>query len=252
MKRIWGALIGVLGVALLAAASSAAVTGSGDICNATGSGTSYTLTIGIHAGAPQQFGFAFGAKGASVTNANIEGTDGTLSTSSVPANTTGAWLTQTPLKDTTYTVTLVTNANASGSFTVVPVGPSSTYLAPFTCTIGHGVALPSAAFTPQRTFVYDAKSSTWHERVTVPGAGLLSAAQQVSANEVAAPKPLIESSKVTAHSAGTFALALRLTGAGKTALAAKGSIKVDLSITFLPKDGRSTTKTLAATLRAKA
>ena len=66
---------------------------SGDTCTATGTGNEYTLHITIPAGS-QQYGFAFGASGATVTNADIPGTDGSFSTQNLAPNTTGAWLTQ--------------------------------------------------------------------------------------------------------------------------------------------------------------
>ncbi len=81
-------------VALAGASMKAAP--SGDTCTASGSGPTYTLRISLPPGA-QQFGFAFGADGAAVTNAVIPGANGNFTTEGLAANTTGAWLSDAPL-----------------------------------------------------------------------------------------------------------------------------------------------------------
>ena len=58
------------------AAGRAAPVATGDTCVATGNGTAYTLNITIPSTAPQQFGFAFAARGAAVRNAVVPGSQG--------------------------------------------------------------------------------------------------------------------------------------------------------------------------------
>ena len=106
--------------ALGATASGRSLSTSGDTCTATGNGTAYTLNISIPSGAPQQFGFAFGASGASVTNANIGGASGQFSTVNLPTGSTGAWMTLTPMLPGSAVASLTTSAAVKGSFFVMP------------------------------------------------------------------------------------------------------------------------------------
>ena len=69
MSRLWALAASFLPAAVLAAGAASAIqAGSGDTCTTTGNGTEYTLHIAIPVGA-SQYGFAFGAPGATVTNA---------------------------------------------------------------------------------------------------------------------------------------------------------------------------------------
>ena len=254
MKRLVGTAIAVAGMsvaaAFMVATSGAAVqTPTGDTCTASGSGTAYTLSITLPPNAAQQGGFAFGAPGITVTNIKSS-TQGSFSTQNLSPSTTGEWLLAYPaVVGATVTASLTTSGPVTGSFTVVTaqVPPSGSF-APFLCEVSSGVA-SSNAFTASQQPSYDSANGTWHELVTVSGPGTVRAVQEIAANQVTMPKLLIDSSTVAAKSAGTFALTLRLTGDGKKALAASGLLKLKLSITFSPKDGRAANRVLSLTLR---
>ena len=225
---------------------------SGDTCTATGTGSEYTLHITIPAGS-QQYGFAFGAPGATVTNADIPGTDGSFSTQNLAPNTTGAWLTQSPVTgspDATLTLT----GSASGSFTIVPSSAKQTaYLAPVTCK-ATVAATPSVAFSVNHTVKYVPSLHAWRLSVKTPGAGTISARQLLptigtaGAKSVTA-KSLVQSRRIVTKSGGTFVLTLRPTPAGVAKLAAAGSIKANMSVTFDAANGKSASKQLTLTLR---
>ena len=77
---------------------------------------------------------------------------------------------------------------------------------------------------------------------------MMSAAQLVATNQVMPPKPLIQSHTITAKSARKYELTLNLTGDGKKALRAHESIRLKLSITFLPSNGKAANRILNLTL----
>src|SRR3977135_195871 len=92
MKRLWivGAVMFLtMGVQASGAARRSA---SGDTCSAAGSGGTYTLVISLPSGAAAQGVFAIGAQGIRIMSINAPGNQGTFSTKSLPAKTTGAWL----------------------------------------------------------------------------------------------------------------------------------------------------------------
>ncbi len=254
MRRPLGAAIAVIGMSvtasLVVATSSAVIQSpSGDTCTASGSGTAYTLEITLPSNAAQQGGFAFGAPGVTVTNVK-NSTQGTFSTQNLPPNTTGELLlSNAAVVGATVTTVLTTSGPVTGSFTVVTAmfPSSSTFFDSFLCAVSSGPT-PSNAFTAAQHASYASATGTWHELVTVPGPGTVRAVQEIAANQVTAPKRLIDSSTVGAKSAGTFALTLRPTGNGKKALEASGSIKLKLSITFLPKGGTAANRVISLTL----
>ncbi len=257
--RIDTRLLGAVGALAMFAAVFAPAGGamvkaaaSGDTCTATGTGNEYTLHITIPAGS-QQYGFAFGASGATVTNADIPGTDGSFSTQNLAPNTTGAWLTQSPVTgspDATLTLT----GSASGSFTIAPSSAKQTaYLAPVTCK-ATVTATRSVAFSVNHTVKYVPALHVWHLSVKAPGAGTISARQLLptigtaGAKSVTA-KSLVQSRRIVTKSGGTFVLTLRPTPAGVAKLASAGSIKANMSITFDAANGKSASKRLTLTLR---
>jgi hypothetical protein len=254
--RVLGA-VGALAMfaAVFAPAGGAMVkaAASGDTCTATGTGSEYTLHITIPAGS-QQYGFAFGASGATVTNADIPGTDGSFSTQNLAPNTTGAWLTRSPVTgspDATLTLT----GSAGGSFTIVPSSAKQTaYLAPVTCKATVVTATPSVTFSVDHTVKYVPALHAWHLSVKAPGAGTISARQLLptvgtgGAKSVTA-KSLVQSRRIVAKSGGTFVLTLRSTPAGVAKLASAGSIKANMSVTFDAANGKSASKQLTLTLR---
>ena len=252
MRRFWGVLMGVFVPAVFLAATSGAVVQSptGDTCSASGNGTAYTLNITIPGNAPQQGGFAFGAPGTTVTNINVAATKGTFSTQNLPANTTGEWLPANPAPPgSSIIASLTTSGPVTGSFTVVAANsPPSTYFNPFLCSLANR-PVSSNAFTAEQHFTYDSVTGTWHELVTVPGPGKLIFNQVFKHKQTpAASKPLIQSGMLSVKSAGKVKLTLKPTAAGKAALKAIGSIKLNLSIEFSPKNGKPASKVLGLTL----
>ena len=99
---------------------------SGDTCKATGSGTSYTLSITVPASAPAQGGFAVGASGVMLTNLTIQGGSGVRASTGLPEATTMAEFAPSQLPTGTVTVNVQTNAAYTGAFTVAPVDMSHT------------------------------------------------------------------------------------------------------------------------------
>jgi len=261
MRRLVGAVIALIGMSVTAAfmvATSSAVIQSptGDTCTASGSGTAYTLDITLPSNAAQEGGFAFGAPGVTVTNIKSS-TPGTFSTQNLPPNTTGELLlSNAAVVGATVTIVLTTSGPVTGSFTVVTAQfpPSSTFFDPFLCAVNTGTPAPSNAFTVNQHITYDSAAGAWHLVVTVPGPGTVSGIQLVSAAAGSNSKPraikyLIQSWKVVATSAGKFTLTLKLTGDGKKAIKSRGSIKLKLSITFLPKNGKAANRVISLTLK---
>ncbi len=257
--RIDKAILGTVGALAMFAAVFAPAGGatvkaaqSGDTCTATGAGTEYTLHITIPAGS-QQYGFAFGASGATVTNAVIPGTDGSFSTQALAPNTTGAWLTQSPMTGAPD-ATLTLSGSGNGTFTIVPSGAKETaYLAPVTCK-ATVAPTATAALTVAHTVKYVPALHVWHLSVKTPGAGTVSARQLLptvgtaGAKSVTA-KSLVQSRRLVTGSGGTFMLTLRLTPAGVAKLAAAGSVKANLTVTFDSANGKSASKQVSLTLR---
>jgi len=223
---------------------------TGDSCTASGSGTAYTLVITIPGSAPQQGGFAVGASGTTIKTIRSTDAPGSSSAKSLPAGTSLALLLQQPALPGSVTVSVATGT-AVKSFSVDAANPAQTaFIDRFTCVVSPSTAATaSGAFTAVNKTTYNAKGGTWRELVTVPAAGLLSATQQVTSNQINAAKPLVESSKVTVKSGGTYTLTLSLTGAGRTALKVSGSTKIRLAITFAPKNGKHTTQMVELMLK---
>jgi hypothetical protein len=259
MRRILGVVIGlVVPVAFLVSPAGAAVGAStGDTCAATGNGTAYTLIITLPGDASGQGGFAFGAAGVTVTNINIAGDTGTLSTQNLPANTTGQWLMSSPPRPgESITAAVTTTGPVTGSFTVVAASspPSSTSFSPFLCAVSTGTAVASNVFTVNQHTTYNSAARAWHLAVTVAGAGTVtgiqaSATAAGSGSKAVATKSLIQTRKVVTKSGGTFALTLTPTASGNAALKKNGSIKLTMTVAFNPKDGKPASKELSLTLK---
>lgn len=245
-RVIVGALVAAAFVVATAGAQMQAQ--SGDTCTATGAGAAYTLQITVPSG-PQEYGFAFGAPGATVTNAVVSGTNGSFTTLNLPPGTTGAWISDTPLTGVPD-ASLTVSGTATGSLTIVPAGSATqpTYFSPVTCTFAKA-AQASNAFTVARQVAYVRAARVWHLTVTIPGAGTVSAQQLEptigtgSAKTVTA-KSLVQSRKLTLKSAGKVTLTLRPTATGQVDLRKSGSIRVKLNVTFDPKSGKAASKLL--------
>lgn len=252
MKTLWGVVVCLfVSAATLVATSSAVVRSStGDTCAASGNGTSYTLNITLTSGAPPQGGFAFGAPGVTVTSINIEGDTGARSTRNLPANTTGEWLlANPPMPGGSVIAALTTSGPVTGSFTVVAATyPPSAFFEPFRCPLTLGARAASNSFTADRHLTYAPTTGTWNELVTVPGPGRMSFVQAVATAGAVTSKPLIQSGTLSVKRAGKIELTLKPTVAGNAALKAARSIKLELTLTFSPQNGRSASKVLGLTL----
>jgi hypothetical protein len=253
MKRLWavGALL-VPATILVATSSALPESATGDTCTATGSGTTYTLQIKIPP-TVQQFGFAFRVPGATVTNAVIPSTDGSFSTETLAPNTSGAWLSPTPLTGAS-TATVTTSGPISGTIMVVPssAAQSPSYFDPVACRAGT-TASRTAVFSVGKRVTYTAAAHAWRLAVAIPGAGTVSAKQLEptigtgSAKPVTA-KPLVQVRRAGLKSAGKVMLVLKPTARGSAALKANGSMRIKLDVTFDSRHGKSATKIVALTL----
>ncbi len=254
MRSWWTALIALIGAGFLAGPGGAAPQATGDTCVAAGSGTSYALTVTIPSGAPPQYGFAFGAPQAKVSNVVIGGASGAFSTSSLPASSSGSWITLTAVMPGTVVANVTTTAAAGGSFTVTPASASTpTYFGPVSCTLAHA-SLPSSAFTVDRNLRYVSASHAWRLGVTIAGAGVVSAVEPeptvaTGGSAQVTAKSLVQARKLGLKSAGKVTLDLRLTSRGQKMIASTGSLHVRLQVTFNPKGGKSASKMVSLTLK---
>ena len=225
---------------------------SGDTCTASGSGPTYTLRISLPPGA-QQFGFAFGADGAAVTNAVIPGTNGNFTTEGLAANTTGAWLSDAPLPSSS--VVTVTTSRPSSSLTIVPASATNpTYFTPITCRFTSATGPRGTSFAVGQPMFRPAAGGSWRLVVTIPAAGIVSARQlePVTGTGAAAtvtPAPLVQVHRVALKSPGKVTLTLRPTTKGTALYLAGSPLHVKLHVTFDSADGRSASKLVTLTLR---
>ena len=248
------ALLGTLVLAALSAVAASArieAQPSGDTCTASGSGPVYTLHITLPPGA-QQFGFAFGARGAAITNAVIPGANGNFTTQGLAANTNGVWLSDAPLP-ATNNVTLTTTGKAT-SLTVVPASTAQpVYFSPITCRFTSGTGLQQIGFSINHHAVYNAHAGAWGLVVTIPAGGIVSAQQLVptvgtGGAAAVTPKPLVQAHRVATKSGGKVTLMLRPTSKAMTALRTSAALHVRLKVTLDAADGRAATKLLSLTL----
>jgi hypothetical protein len=252
MKSLCAVALGIFVPAalLFAATGAGARSASAVTCTASASGTNYTLHIAIPAGL-QQFGFAFGVPGATVTNAVIPGANGNFSTQNLAPNTSGRWISDTPLTGAPV-VTLTTSVAGTGSPTVVPSTQTS-YTRPVACALTGTPASRAVAITVEKPIRYVAASHAWHVVVAVPSAGTVSAVQleptigTAGAHSVTA-KSLVQARKITRSGAGKATLTLRPTQHGQAVLAANGSLKVELHVTFDAAGGKSGSEMLSLRL----
>jgi hypothetical protein len=126
---------------------------------------------------------------------------------------------------------------------VVPSTQSS-YMSPVTCALKTTVASRTVAITVEKPIRYVAASHAWHVVVAVPGAGTVSAVQlEPTTGGASAPsvtaKTLVQARKIVRKSAGKATLILRPTQHGQAVLAANGSLKVELHVTFDAAGGKS-------------
>jgi hypothetical protein len=237
---------------LAAGANALAAASSGDSCTASGNGSTYTLHITMPAGT-QQYGFAFGASGATVTNAVIPGSNGSFSTQNLAPNTSGAWISDSPLSGAPVaSVTL--SGQMTGSLRVVPAsGTQPTYMSPVTCKLAN-VASRTAVFSVASRPSYMPAAHAWRLSVAIAGAGTVSAKEAEPTIGTAAPqgataKPYVHVKQVSLKTPGKVTLSVRPTAAGSQRLAAHGSLKIHLLVTFDAATGKSASKLVTLTLR---
>ncbi|MBA2504742.1 MAG: hypothetical protein H0V29_02220 [Thermoleophilaceae bacterium] len=84
-----------------------------------------------------------------------------------------------------------------------------------------------------------------------PGPGTLSATGTSGSGASAKKLVVLASGKATAKKAGPVKLVLKPTPAGKKILKKKGKLSLTVKVTFKPKSGGSTTKTLKVKLKRK-
>ena len=123
MRNVWAIATCVVVAAVLAGGGAARVqVASGDTCTYSANGTTYTVNIVTGSGV-QQFGFAFGAPGMTLTNIGISGQNGNFTTAKLPANTGGAWISDAPLTGNVV-ATLTGSGSTTGPVVVVPAAAS--------------------------------------------------------------------------------------------------------------------------------
>jgi hypothetical protein len=245
-------------VCCVASAGAVVHVPSGNTCTAAGSGTSYTLSITLAANASEQGGFAVGAPGVKVTNIILPNSSGggggsqagTLTTQSLPANTTAAWIMANPalVPGSTVSASLTTSAPVTGSFiTLVPANAQHTsYFDAIQCSLSK-VTPVSNKFTVRKAVTYNAGTGTWRIPVTVSAPGKLIYNHRTLAPG-GTPKPLIQSGRVNVKP-GAVTLNLKPSAAGRAALKASGSIKLNLSVEFSPTGGKPANKVVTLNLR---
>jgi hypothetical protein len=257
MNKFLGlAIIVAAATALFAAGASAQMkVPSGDTCASTPtgtSGTSYTLNIVTGAGT-QQYGLAVGAPGITIQNISISGTNGNFTTSNLPANTSGAWMSDAALTGT-LSATLTFTGTPTGSFMIMPAAQQgSSFYDTISCTATTRPLRKSISFSVTPKAVYSTKAHAWHVMVKVPTAGIVSAKQALITSPNT-PKTLKPKAAVTVHrvqtkTGGTVMLTLKPTTAGLATLATKSAIKLQLNIQFDAHDGQNGHKLVQLTLR---
>ncbi len=252
MKGFVALAIGVSGVTAFLAASASGHTErtAAATCRATGSGMSFVLDVSIPSGAPAVGGFAIGGSGVTVTNINIEGVTGGVSTEKLPVGTTLAQIDSSALTPGTATIDVATSNSFNGTFTVVPANypATTTYSAALSCPLGVGAPTTvSNVFNPLPRVVWDPAKSSWYQLVDLPGKGTVAFHAVVKAGH----SPLIRAGRVAATTSGITKLTLRPTSLGLKTLDKTGSIKANVRITYTPAGGESASKTVPVNLRPK-
>src|SRR5262249_14629418 len=131
----------------------------------------------------------------------------------------------------------------SGAFTVVPYDQQhSTWFDPITCALSK-TPVPKSNFGV-RPFTHTAGTHAWSTFVSVPGPG------KIVFNQKGGTKLLVAQGRIAVSGAAEVRIAVHPTARGREAIAAAGSTKISVSITFTPTNGTPATKILPLTLRA--
>jgi len=254
MRKLWVVVSLLIAVAVTAGPAGARLQApSGDTCTFSGSGTTYTVDINA-ATSTQQFGFAFGAPGLTVTQTGIAGQNGNFTTAKLPANTTGAWISDTQLTGS-LVATLTVSGTATGPVVIVPsAATQSSYYDPVTCTASTstntgGATAKNLSFTVASRATWNAAAHGWHLVVTIPTAGTVSAKQPLATSLKVKPKPLVQVKREALSSRGKVTLLVKTTPQGDAVLTSKNVLAVKLTITVDSRDGREAHKNVRLTLR---
>ena len=246
MLRFATAFCAAFAVLAVTAGARTAVS-SGDTCTYSANGTTYTVNILTGSGV-QQYGFAFGTPGLTLTNIGISGQNGNFTTAKLPSNTSGAWVSDAPLTGNVV-ATLTGTGSTTGPVVIVPSAASqSTYFDAVTCAAASN-ATPTLSFTIASRMTYSAAARGWHLVVTIPVAGTVSAKQPLSASISVRPKPLVQVKRESLNSGGKVTLLVKTTPQGQAVLDGKRVLKTKLAVTFDSRDGREAHKTVSLTLR---
>jgi hypothetical protein len=249
------AMIAALAAVWAGSGQARALVPSGDTCTYSANGATYTVNIVTRGSNVPQFGFAFGTPGMTLTNAGVSGQNGNFTTAKLPANTTGAWISDTQLNGDVV-ATLTGNGSSTGPVVVVPSGATqSTYFDAVTCaaatsTNTGGSTAKALSFAVATHAPYSAAAHGWRLAVTIPAAGTISARQPLAtAVGTHHPTPLVQAKRVALKSRGKATLLLKTTPHGDAVLAAGRALTVRMTVTVDTKDGRAAHKTLRLTLR---
>jgi hypothetical protein len=256
MRRSFAVAVAAALAAVAAGSGQARVqVPSGDTCTYSANGTTYTVNIVTKGSNVPQFGFAFGANGMTLTNVGVSGQNGNFTTGNLPANTTGAWISDAQLNGDVV-ATLTGNGSSTGPVVVVPsAAGQSSYFDPITCAAATsantgGATAKALAFTVATRTSYSKSARGWHLVVSIPAAGTVSAKQPLAtAVGTHHPTPLVQTKRVALASAGKATLLVKTTPKGDTVLNSKGVLKVRLTVTVDTRDGRAAHKTVTLALR---
>jgi hypothetical protein len=243
------AIVSLLALAAFAGGAGARTqVSSGDTCTYTVAGGATTVNI-VTAGGVQQFGFAFGAPGMTLTNIGVSGQNGTFTTAKLPANTSGAWISDAQLTGNVV-ATLTGNGSMSGPVVVVPSTASqSSYYDAVTCSAATPT-VKALSFTVASRAVYSTTARGWHLVVRIPVAATVSAKQPLAVSvEKPHPKSLVQAKRQSLASGGKVTLLLTATPQGQRVLVSEGVLAIRLTVTVDAKDGREAHKTISLSLR---
>jgi hypothetical protein len=252
MRKAWAIAIS-LAFVLAGTANARTEVPSGDTCTYSANGATYTVNI-VTGGGVQQFGYAFGLPGATITNVGIAGQNGNFTTAKLPPNTTGAWISDAQLTGTS-SATLTVSGTGTGPVVVVPAAAlQASYYDPITCAAATGSNTGGSTardlfFTVSSHVPYSKAAGGWHLVVTISAAGTVSARQPLLTSSKVKPKPLVQAKREALNTRGKVTLLLKATPQGQAVLNAQHVLNVKVTVTVDSKDGREAHKTVSLTLR---
>jgi hypothetical protein len=268
MKRFLGAATALIAATALAAQAGAQVaTPGGATCSANSTSPTVIVVIFvISPNAPVWGGAEFGASGLTFTNVTIPGYTGTVSSSGLSPGMSIELLGTAPLAPGTHEADLTLGSPFSGQPPVMMAGsntpPSTFYYDPVTCTwqttgTTSTTTTPSNIFVPATGTLLPNATGFFDEPVNAPGPGLFLFSQGPGthtvlhrAGEDSTSKLLIQPGTLVVKKAAKVPLVLKPTAAGRAVLSSKGSISLNLKITFTPKGGKPASKVVKLTLKA--